>query len=166
MCYLTIIVTNITVERRTVICQIIPVNCLGIYRTDGCNWLRSWDKTRSVLKSNKVREQFIKGRAHILEWRQPSIQPFRVRIWTQMQILKEGWARTQFRWSNQWKVSYLQYHSTHFSFRTIPSSERRLLRRSCLFLRELWGTTENHTASANLLQEERQALWNGACWAE
>ena len=35
MGYLTVIITYITVEGRTVICQIVPVNRLGIYRTDG-----------------------------------------------------------------------------------------------------------------------------------
>jgi hypothetical protein len=37
MGYLTIIITYITVEGRTVICQIIPVNRLRLYRTNGCN---------------------------------------------------------------------------------------------------------------------------------
>ena len=35
MGYLTVIITYITVEGRTVICQIIPVNRLWVYRTNG-----------------------------------------------------------------------------------------------------------------------------------
>ena len=35
MGYLTVIITDITVEGRTVICQIVPVNRLWVYRTNG-----------------------------------------------------------------------------------------------------------------------------------